>query len=210
MAITLQELVDPAHTAVVISEMQRGIVGDLARSPMLEMQHAVDEHHVIPAIARLADAARAGGSRVVHATLQFRADRAGVRIVTPLMAVTMKNPDYLLIGSAEAEIIPELGPDPRDIVAARIHGMSAFNGTELDPILRSLDIKTLVIAGISLNEAVIGMAIEAVNIGYRIVIPRDAVMGLPETFAADMLRYSFALLGKVVTVDEVIACWTTA
>lgn len=208
MAITLRELVDPAHTAIVISEMQRGIVGDLARSPMLEMQQAVDEHHVIPAIARLAYAARASGSRVVHATLQFRADRAGVRIVTPLMAVTMKDPDYLLIGSAEAEIIPELGPDPRDIVAARIHGMSAFNGTELDPILRSLDIRTLVIAGISLNEAVIGMAIEAVNIGYRIVIPRDAVMGLPETFAADMLRYSFALLGKVVTVDEVIACWT--
>ncbi len=208
MAITLSELVDPAHTAVVISEMQRGIVGDLARPPMLEMQQAVITHGVIPAIARLANAARTGGARVVHATLQFRADRAGVRIVTPLMAVTMKDPDYLLVGSAEAEIVPELGPDPRDIVAGRIHGMSAFTGTELDPILRSLDVKTLVIAGISLNEAVIGLAIEAVNIGYRIVVPRDAVMGLPETFAADMLRYAFALLGKVVTVDEVIACWT--
>ncbi|HEX3705884.1 MAG TPA: cysteine hydrolase family protein [Mycobacteriales bacterium] len=210
MAVALRELVDPAHTAVVISEMQRGIVGDLARPPMLEMQQAVAEHGVVPAIARLADAARASGSRVVHATLQFRADRAGVRIVTPLMAVTMKDPDYLLVGSAEAEIVPELGPDPRDIVAARIHGMSAFTGTELDPILRSLDIKTLVVAGISLNEAVIGMAIEAVNIGYRVVIPRDAVMGLPETFAADMLRYAFALLGRVVSVDEVIDCWTSA
>jgi nicotinamidase-related amidase len=88
--------------------------------------------------------------------------------------------------------------------------MSAFTGTELDPILRSLDIKTLVIAGISLNEAVIGMAIEAVNIGYRVVIPRDAVMGLPETFASDMLRYAFALLGKVTTVEEIVACWERA
>jgi nicotinamidase-related amidase len=194
----LSDLVDPAHTAVVISEMQRGIVGDRARPPMLEMRDAVNEHGVTSALVRLVASAHRVNARVVHTTLHFRPDRAGVRIVTPL------------IGSEDAAIIPELAPEPRDIVAARMHGMSAFSGTELDAILRSLDITTVIAGGISLNEALIGMAIEAVNLGYRVVVPRDAVMGLPVSFADDMLKYSFRLLGSVVTVDDVVACWEPA
>jgi nicotinamidase-related amidase len=206
----LSDLVDPAHTAVVISEMQRGIVGDRARPPMLEMRDAVNEHGVTSALVRLVASAHRVNARVVHTTLHFRPDRAGVRIVTPLLAVTMRQHDYLLIGSEDAAIIPELAPEPRDIVAARMHGMSAFSGTELDAILRSLDITTVIAGGISLNEALIGMAIEAVNLGYRVVVPRDAVMGLPVSFADDMLKYSFRLLGSVVTVDDVVACWEPA
>jgi nicotinamidase-related amidase len=201
------ELIRPAHTAIVLSEMQRAICGDLAAGPTAFLAQAVQEAGVVPRLRRLMDGGHEVGVRTVHATLQFHANRAGTKINSPMMALTMKDPDYLVIGSDQAEVLPELAPSPQDVVHRRIHGMSAFNGTELDAILRSLDIKTIVIGGISLNEAIIGMAIEAVNIGYSIVIVRDGCVGIPHSFAEDMLKYCFAPLGKVTTVDEVLATW---
>jgi nicotinamidase-related amidase len=206
----LAELLEPGHTAVLVSEMQRAIVGDLVSPSMAALAEGVAASGVVPNLAHLLDGARQAGVKVVHATLQFRRDRAGIRIVTPLMAVTMRDPDYMLVGSEQAQILPELGPADNDIVAARIHGMSAFTGTDLDAILRSLDITTIVMTGVSLNEALIGASIEAVNLGYRVVIVRDASVGMPPAFAEDMLKYAFSLLGKVTTVDDILAVWRPA
>lgn len=203
----LAELIEPRHTAVLVSEMQRAIAGDLTAPAMSALSDAVAASGMVGNLAALLDGARAADATVVHATLQFRRDRAGVRIVTPLMAVTMRDPDYLLVGSEQAQIMPELGPAETDIVAARIHGMSAFTGTDLDAILRSRDITTLIIGGVSLNEAIIGASIEAVNLGYRIVIPRDAALGMPASFGDDMLKYAFSLLGRVTTTQEILDVW---
>jgi nicotinamidase-related amidase len=204
----LAELIEPRTTAVIVSEMQRGIVGDLVSPTMSSLSDAVTASGIVGNLARLIEGARAAEARVVHATLQFRRDRAGIRIVTPLMAVTMRDPEHLLIGSDQAQVLPELAPIESDIVAARIHGMSAFTGTDLDAILRSLDIKTLIIGGVSLNEAIIGASIEAVNLGYRIVIPRDAALGLPASFGEDMLRHAFSLLGKITTTQDILDVWS--
>jgi nicotinamidase-related amidase len=203
----LADLIEPGHTAVLVSEMQRAIVGDLVSPSMAALAEGVAASGVVQNLARLLEGARRADVKVVHATLQFRRDRAGIRIVTPLMAVTMRDPDYMLVGSEQAQILPELGPAETDIVAARIHGMSAFTGTDLDAILRSLDVRTLVMTGVSLNEALIGASIEAVNLGYRVVIVRDASVGMPPEFAKDMLRYAFSLLGKVTSVDDILAVW---
>ncbi|MCU1614987.1 MAG: hypothetical protein JWO98_2527 [Frankiales bacterium] len=205
----LADLVAPSHTAFLISEMQRGIIGDLAGPVVAELAAAVRERDVVGRLRTLADGARAQRVPVVHATIQYRPNRVGVRISSPLMAVTLRNPDHMLVGSAEAEILPELGPEPGDIVHDRRHGMSAFTGTDLDMILRSLDVRTLVIGGVSLNEAVFGTALEAVNLGYSVAILRDGTVGVPQHFADDMFRYVFSLLGALPTVDDVLAAWAT-
>jgi nicotinamidase-related amidase len=203
----LAELIAPSHTAVIVSEMQRGLVGDLATGGLTELAAGVRDHGIADTLAKLLDGARRTKVSVVHATLQFRADRAGVKINTPLLAVMLRDPEHMLVGSDQAQIIPELGPAPTDVVHARIHGMSAFTGTELDAILRSRDVRTLVIGGVSLNEAVIGTAIEAVNLGYRVVIVRDGVLGMPKRFGDDMLTYAFSLLGKVTTSAAILDAW---
>jgi biuret amidohydrolase len=206
----LVDLIAPSHTAFVISEMQRGIVGDLAGPALAELARAVREQDTVGRLRALADGARQHGIPVVHATIQYRRSRVGIRINTPLMAVTLKDPDFMAEGSPEAEVIPELGPEPGDIVHDRRHGMSAFTGTDLDMILRSLDVRTIVIGGVSLNEAIIGMAIEAVNLGYRVAVVRDAAVGLPRQFAEDMLRHAYNLLGPTPAVDDVLAAWAKA
>jgi nicotinamidase-related amidase len=206
----LANLISPHDTAVLVSEMQRGIVGDLAPDILRPLTDAVRETGLIESVGQLVDGARTAGAQVIHTTLQFRPRRAGVKLVTPWMAVVMRSPEYMLADSAQADLVPELAPRDPDIVAKRYHGMSAFAGTDLDMLLRGLDVRTLVFAGVSLNEAIIGAAIEAVNLGYRIAVVRDAALGVPASFGADMLRHAFAMLGPVVSVEEVLEVWSNS
>jgi nicotinamidase-related amidase len=205
MPIDLVELLAPGHTAMLTMEMQRGVVGDLAVIPDLAIEVAA--RSVIENTARLASAARLAGTRVVHCTAEFRADRAGSAVNAPMLAVLMRKPRHLEVGSEPAEVVPALGPDPADIISSRRHGISPFTGTDLDAILRNLGIGTIVATGVSLNLGVLGLAIEAVNLGYRVAVVTDAVAGVPRDYAEAVMANTIALLATRVTVDDVIAAW---
>jgi nicotinamidase-related amidase len=186
-------------------EIQRGVVGDLTSFP--ELAAAADAVGVESNTARLLTAARASGVRVVHCTAEFRADRAGSTANCQLIAAMVRRPEHLLTGTPATELVPSLGPEPGDLFSSRLHGVSPFTGTSLDRLLRSLGTRTVVATGVSVNLGVLGLAIEAVNLGYQVVVPRDAVAGLPEPYAAAVLEHTFPLIATLTTVDEVVGAW---
>ncbi|MCI3949003.1 MAG: isochorismatase hydrolase [Acidimicrobiales bacterium] len=203
--LDLPSLLAPGSTAVLTMELQRGVVGDLASIP--DLADVVAERDVLAAAGRLAGAARDAGVPVVHCTAEFRRDRAGSATNAPLLAVMAKRPDHLLVGSPEAELVPELGPDARDLVVPRLSGVSPFAGTALDVTLRNLGVSTVVATGVSVNLALLGLAIEAVNLGYRVVVATDAVAGTPADYADAVLDGTLALLATRLTVDAIAAVW---
>jgi nicotinamidase-related amidase len=203
--IDLVELLIPSRTAMLTMEMQRGVVGDLSVVPELAVE--VAERGVVPSTARLAAAARLAGVRVVHCTAEFRSDRAGSAANAPMLSALLRNPRHLEVGSQPAEVVPELGPDASDLVSSRRHGISPFTGTDLDAVLRNLGIRTVVATGVSVNLGVLGLAIEAVNLGYRVAVVTDAVAGVPRDYAEAVMTNTMALLATRVTVDDVIAAW---
>jgi nicotinamidase-related amidase len=205
LPVDLKELLGRG-AAVITSELQRGVMGDLATFPAL--QAACDEAGVIGNTARLLHTARAAGVPVVHCTAEFRADRAGTVVNTPLHSAVLRSQDHLLVGTPATEVVPELGPEPGDIVTSRLHGVSVFGGTSLDALLRNLGVRTVVITGVSTNVAVFGSCVEAVNLGYQVVVPADAVAGTPADYAETVLRQSIALLATISTTDDVIAALT--
>ncbi len=207
MALDLNELLDPRHTAVLTMELQRGVVGDLASIPHL--RDAVEADGVIPNTARLLGAARAAGARVVHCTAVFRSDRAGSPVNSPFAAASRKQPAHLVIGSPEVALVPELGPSASDFESSRMHGMAPFIGTNLDPTLRAEGIRTIVATGVSVNVGIFGLAIEAVNFGYRVVVATDCVTGVPADYAAAVLKNSIALLATLRTSREILDVWGT-
>ena len=85
--------------------------------------------------------------------------------------------------------------------------MSPFTGTALDVTLRNLGITTVVATGVSVNLAIFGLAIEAVNLGYQVVLPTDCVAGVPAGYAKDVIRHSLALLATRTTADDLVALW---
>jgi nicotinamidase-related amidase len=202
---SLEEMVIPATAAVVTVEMQRGVIGDRVEDNTLKK--AVEAKGIIPAAQRLVIAARAAGVRVVHATITMRADRAALTINNAMMAMSVKNPNQVLEGSEYGELIPELGPEPVDIVCNRIHGLTPFTGTELDPILRNLGTRTIIPVGVSVNEALLGTCLTAADLGYQIALPVDAIAGVPADYADAVVLNTLALVARRTTVDDVIAAW---
>ncbi|HVA02648.1 MAG TPA: cysteine hydrolase family protein [Acidimicrobiales bacterium] len=201
MPVTLADLVAPGHAAVLTMEIQRGVVGDLSSFP--ELAAAAAETGLVANTARLLGAARAAGVPVVHCTAGFRRDRRGSPANAPLIAAMLRRPEHLVDGTAAVELVPELGAEPTDLVSHRSHGVSPFTGTTLDPTLRALGVSTVVATGVSLNLGIIGLAIEAVNLGYRVVVASDAVCGVPREYADELTRHTLSLVAKLATTGEV-------
>ncbi len=205
MALDLNELLDPRHTAVLTMELQRGVVGDLAS--MQNLRDAVETDAVIPNTARLLGGARAVGARVVHCTAMFRSDWAGSPANSPFAAASRRGPPSLVIGSPEAALVPELGPAASDLESSRMHGMAPFIGTNLDATLRAEGVRTVVATGVSLNVGIFGLVVEAVNYGYRVVVATDCVTGVPVEYGEAVMKNSLALLATLRTSQEILDHW---
>jgi nicotinamidase-related amidase len=204
--IDLSELADPAHTAVLTMEMQRGVIGDLASIPTLAK--AAASTGIVDATARLLDAARRAGARVVHCTAQFRPDRAGSATNAPLLAVMLRNPGHLVVDSDAAQVMPELDPQPGDVISPRAHGLSPFTGTSLDITLRNLGVRSVVATGVSVNIGVFGLVLEAVNLGYSVVLATDCVTGVPAEYAAAVVDHSLSLMATCARADQLVEIWS--
>ncbi len=185
-------------------EMQKGV---LARSgPLRPLAEAVERHGVIRRGSFLLDAARERGIQVVHCTAAFRADRLGTPVNTPLIASLLKDPTHMLEGSEAVEVIPQWW-DASDLENRRYHGVAPFTATDLDSQLRAMSVATLVVMGVSLNLGVTGLCVEAVNLGYRVVVVNDAVAGFPEDYASAVLNHTLSLIAKPMTAEQVVALW---
>jgi nicotinamidase-related amidase len=206
MPVELADLVGGGRAAVLTMELQRGVVGDLSSFP--ELATAVRDGGVIANTARLLAAARAAGVPVVHCTAGFRPDRRGSATNAPLIAAMLRRPEHLVEDTPAVEIIPELGVAPGDLVSHRRSGVSPFVGTSLDPTLRALAVSTVVATGVSLNLGIVGLAIEAVDLGYRVVVATDAVAGVPLDYADAVVHHTLALVAKLATTDEVAAAFS--
>jgi len=206
MPVTLVELVGGGRSAVLTMEIQRGVVGDLSSFP--ELAAAARDAGVIANTARLLAAARAASVPVVHCTAGFRSDRRGSAPNAPLISAMLRRPEHLVDGTPAVQLVPELGPDPGDLVSHRAHGVSPFLGTSLDPTLRALGVSTVVATGVSLNLGIVGLAVEAVNLGYRVVVVRDAVCGVPADYADAVLRHTLTLVAMSATADEVAVAFS--
>ena len=203
MALDLPKLVDPAHTALVTQEIQRGVIGDQSQLPEL----AAAAREALPRIAALVAAARAAGAPVIHCTALRRPDGRGANANARIFQYMARAPVKLLPGSAAAEIVPEVPVAEGDLVLPRFHGLSPFQGTELDFVLRNLGVRTVVGDGVSVNVAIQNLAFDAVNASYQVVIPRDAVAGFPRAYVEAVFEHTLGAVVTLVSTDDLLRAW---
>jgi len=189
----LTGLLVPETTAVLTMELQNGVVGTGAL--MKALVDEVDRVGVRATAGRLCEAARDRGIQVVHCVAENRGDRRETGS-TPIDQ-----------GTAGAKLVAELGPDDRDIIVPRIHGLTPFTQTSLDQILRNLSVRTLVVTGVSVNMGIFGTVMSAVDLGYNVIIVRDGVCGVPREYSDAVLENSLSLLATIASADDVIGAW---
>jgi len=110
-------------------------------------------------------------------------------------------------GAGHGPIVAALAPHTEDIAIVRHHGMTGFYSTPLDAYLRGLGVKTVIVTGVSANIAVNGTAIEAMNRGYRVIVPSDCVAGDPPEYVEQLLRFTLRNVALVAPVQGILDHW---
>lgn len=169
---TLEQLTDPAHSALVIVDMQndfchpRGVMGQRGE----DLSH---NRAIIAAIARLLDAARRAGVLVIHIQAQY--GNASGTASWLFSADDSKTTQYICLpGSWGAQQIDELAPAPGEPVVIK-HRYSAFIDTGLELLLRSNGIRALAVTGTATQACVESTVRDAKMMDYYVTVPRDGV-----------------------------------
>ncbi|RST13357.1 cysteine hydrolase [Streptomyces sp. WAC05950] len=196
---------DTATTALLTVECQNGVVGEESALP--ELAKEARDSGVLERVAALVDAARGAGVQVLHAVAERRPDGLGANSNARLFRAAGKLPVRQLTGSRAVEVAAPITVADRDLVVRRLHGLSPMAGTDLDALLRNLGIRTLVVTGVSSNIAIPNTVFDAVNLGYRVVVPADAIAGVPASCTAEVIRNSLALVAAVTTTEALLDAW---
>jgi nicotinamidase-related amidase len=205
MAADLRELVRPATTVLLTQECQRGVVGPDSMIPALA--EAARTSGALANVTRLVHAARAANVGVLHALAARRRAGRGANTNARLFVSVAREPNQQWLDSDAALPLEEFGRDDSDLTSTRLHGLSPIFGQDVDGLLRNLGCRTLVIVGVSTNVAIPNAVFDAVNLGYQVVLPVDAVAGVPVGYSDTIIRNSLSLVATTTSTDEVLACW---
>src|SRR5215470_16826120 len=192
--LTLAEVCHPRRTAVVIYDMQVGIVSQIA-----------DGHQVVERVRGVLQAAREGGYRVFFTRhMSLPNEVAGVIQLRTAMAwqhvehVDEVKPAFLR-DTPGFQIASELTPLPSEGVVDKIT-MSAFEGTFLDVAFRDCGVNSFVIAGIALEVGIEPTVRQGMDLSYIPVVVTDAC-GYGNAVAADRSLAALAFAGGSIQCD---------
>ncbi|GAB2890996.1 cysteine hydrolase [Streptomyces deserti] len=200
----LSELLDPRTTVLLTVECQEGVVGTDSALP--ELAKAARSSGALARIARLVAAAHESGIQVIHALAERRPDGRGASRNARLFRAAERLAVQQFAGTTAVRVAAPIEVTEEDLVVRRLHGLSPIHGTEVDALLRNLGCRTLVLTGVSANVAIPNAVFDAVNLGYTVVVPADAIAGVPSDYTPAMIRHTLALVATVATTDEVLAC----
>lgn len=204
MPLDLTPFIDPKTTAVVALEVQENLMlPGKAMIPGLAA-HAESIGLVDRLVGLLAEARRVG-AQVLYVLDQRRPDGLG-GANNLVVTRSFDAPDRDL---SHGPVVTELTPHPEDIVMKREHGMSGFFTTPLDQYLRNLGITTTIIVGVSANIAVNCTSIDAMNRGFRVIVPSDAIAGDPPEFVPQLLKYVIRNVAMVAPTQQILDHWST-
>jgi biuret amidohydrolase len=111
--------------------------------------------------------------------------------------------EHCLEGTRGIEIIEELAPQPSDFVLVK-RRYSGFFATDLDLLLRGLDVNTLVLTGAATDVCVRATAQDALQLDYRVIVPEECVAGTSAARHSAALEHIGYVLGRVLSLDDTI------
>lgn len=201
IANTLAEIVEPSRAALLIWDMEYAI------GP-----NAFNYKEMLPKLQDLSALARRVGVRVfysVQTAFDLAKEEADVWVRIRMKRAKTTDPNQLLNEKEDPhgrEIIAELKPQAQDIVFHK-RRPDGFIGTDLDLMLRSNGIKTILIGGVATEGGVEGTARSARNLGYDVVVLKDCVGSRNRELHELALRLMEQTFFDVATAADISAIW---
>ena len=196
---TLEEALDPATLALVVYDMQVGILRQIAGAD-----------RVLANVLRVLAAARERRVRTVFMRHYFMpTELAGVyqlrqAKVWQRAARAADTRPLIPHGSPGFALVPEIEPRPGEAVLDKIT-MSAFEGTPLDIVLRDCGVRSYLIVGVALEVGIEPTVRHSADLGYIPVVVRDAC-GTGDAAAAERSFAALAFAGDAMLADTDEVC----
>ena len=174
--MTTPLLIDPRSSALLVMDYQIDTLG--------KFMAPADSAAVLSVLPKLLAAARFADMLVIYVVVSFRPGYPEVSPRNPIFSILAQN-GLLQAGSPGTQIHPAVAPIEREPVVIK-HRVGAFGGTDLQTILQSKAIDTLVLAGVATSGVVLSTLRQAFDLDYRISVAGDCCAD-PDREAHNML-----------------------
>jgi biuret amidohydrolase len=204
---------DRARTAIVSIDMHEGHLADTPDCPC----PAPRAREIVEPIDAFHDRARALGVPIIHVKTVLRKggadDIKGIpsawRLTFPLHVGEIPNADeHAIEGSRWTNLVTRV--EPQDLIVDSKKRLSVFYPTDLDFLLRNMDIRTVVLDGGFTDCCVLNAAFDASNRNYHVVVLRDLVRGTNPEMEDAGLKIVSLHLGLVMDSADLLAAWQHA
>lgn len=181
---------DPATTALVLIDLQRGIASTETKP-----------HSVADVVRRGAELARAFRARQALVVLVHVDPGARGELMPTPLADQPRPPR--VIPPEFSELVPELGRQPSDVVVLK-HQPNAFYATDLQVQLQRRGIRTIVLGGIATNLGVESTARAAYERGFEQIFVEDAMSARADVLHTHPVQHFFPTIGRVRSTSELL------
>jgi nicotinamidase-related amidase len=182
-----------ASQALLLMDLQNGVIDRLAEKvgPLLST------------LAETAASTRASGVPVVYVRVAFR---AGAPEISPKNQVFSNLARTGAMGESEesTQIHAAVAPQSGDIVVTK-RRVSAFAGSDLDVVLRSLDVDSLVLSGIATSGVVLSTLRQAADLDFGLTVLRDGCADADEEVHRVLMEKVFPRQAAVESASEWVA-----
>ncbi len=194
---------NPATTAVVLIEYQNEFTSDggVLHGAVAEV---MDKTNMLTNTKAVVAAARAAGVTVMHAPITFAAGYNELSKHPYGILKGVVDGSAFVKGSWGAAIVDELAPQEGDIVIEGKRGLDTFASTNLDFILRSKGISTIVLGGFLTNCCVESTMRTGYENGYQVITLTDCTAATSVPEHENAISYDYPMFSKPMSAAEVI------
>jgi nicotinamidase-related amidase len=196
--------IDPTTTALVLIEYQNDFTseGGVLHGAVSEV---MDKTGILANTREVIDAFHAAGATVMHAPITFAEGYNEISSHPYGILKGVVDGKAFIKGSWGAAIVDELAPADGDIVIEGKRGLDTFASTNLDFILRSKGITTIVLGGFLTNCCVESTMRSGYENGYRVITLNDCVAGTSTEEHDNALKFDFPMFSVPMAAADVIA-----
>ena len=194
--------IDKEHTALLAMDFQNDIVHQNGALKEFGFAAMVQQNDVLAKSAQLLEAARRSGVKVIHIVVRFRRGYQERPANGGLFRGCIEA-NALIEGTWGAEIHEAVAPqDGEPLVTKR--AVSAFYGSDLDALLATGGINTILLCGVATNFVIEGTARDAVDRGYNVVIVGDCCASMSQESHDAALNTSLPFLTTITGLEELV------
>ena len=195
--------IDKRHTALLVMDLENDIIHPDGAFKDFGFAKMVADNNLLGNTNELLAAARGAGVKVIYVSVKFRPGYPE-RPANAGLWEAIHEANALVEGTWGAQIHDDVAPQEGEVVVTK-KGASAFAASDLDQILRTSHIGTLILSGVATNFVVEGTARQASDLGFNTIVVGDCCASMSQEAHDSALNTALPFLATISNLEEVVA-----